>query len=110
MIAEKATESINQAVCYELQNIVKNHGAVYHSGHEGYAILKEEYEEAIDALHGLDKQLSVIWANIKANLDCRNAVAETRDWALALCEEAVQCAAVSEKFLETLNGIIGDEK
>ena len=46
MIAEKAREAIQQAVCYELQNIVKEHGAVYNSGLEAYAILKEEKEEA----------------------------------------------------------------
>ena len=68
MIAEKAREAIKQAVCYELQNIVKEHGAVYNSGHEAYAILKEEKEEA------------------------------------------VQCVAVCDRFLETFGGINGDEK
>jgi hypothetical protein len=42
MIAEKASDAIGQAVCYELQNIVKNYGAVYASSHEAYAVLKEE--------------------------------------------------------------------
>ena len=68
MIAQKATEAINMAVCYELQNIVKDHGAVYNSGHEAYAILKEEKEEA------------------------------------------VQCVAVCDKFIETLGGINSDKK
>ena len=35
MLATKAKESIDQAVCYELQNIVKEHGATYNSTHEG---------------------------------------------------------------------------
>lgn len=101
MIAEKAEESIKQAVCYELQNIVKNHGATYNSGHEGYAILKEEYEEALEALHGIDKKISVIWAGLKIDIACLNDVGEAKEFALALAEEAVQCAAVCEKFLET---------
>lgn len=33
MTAEKATEAIEQAVCYELQNIVKKYSALYHSEH-----------------------------------------------------------------------------
>lgn len=41
MIAEKASEAIEKAVAYELQNIVKNHGAFYASEHEAYAVLKE---------------------------------------------------------------------
>ena len=45
MIAEKATECIEQAVCHELRNIVKKYGPTYHSEHEGFAVLKEEVEE-----------------------------------------------------------------
>lgn len=110
MIAEKATESINQAVCYELQNIVKNHGAVYHSSHEGYAILKEEYEEAVGCVRGLGDKLDALWSSIKININNESAVEQGKQFAIALAEEAVQCAAVCEKLLETFGGINGDEK
>ena len=67
MIATKATEAIEQAVCYELQNIVKKYGATYNSEHEAYAVLKEEVEEAVDAVNELDQKLSDIWLCIKNN-------------------------------------------
>ena len=110
MIADKAREAVGQAIAYELQNIVKEHGAVYNSGHEGYAILKEEYEEALDCLHGLNDKLSVIWSGIKVNIVGRTTIYQAQEFAKALAEEAVQCAAVCEKFLETFGGINGDEK
>ena len=110
MIAEKAAESIEQAVVYELQNIVKNYGAVYASEHEGYAVLKEEIEEAADDLDGINKNLAYIWALIKNNhikkdsnaLNGWEALVETKQYAIALAEEATQVAAVCERFLETI--------
>ena len=104
MIAEKASESIEQAVAYELQNIVKNYGATYASEHEGYAVLKEEIEEAEECLDCINKNLAYIWALIKNNhiQKGREALEETKQYAIALAEEATQVAAVCERFLETI--------
>ena len=104
MIAEKAEESIDKAVAYELQNIVKNYGAVYASEHEGYAVLKEEIEEAADDLEQLNKNLAYLWALIKNNhikKGCET-ISEAIDYAKMLAQEAVQIAAVCERFLETI--------
>jgi hypothetical protein len=100
MIAEKATESINQAVAYELQNIVKEHGAVYASEHEGYAVLKEEIEEAAECLDVVNKNLAYVWALIKGNHIKKSyaSIEETKQYAIALAEEATQVAAVCERF------------
>ena len=110
MIAEKARESIKQEVCYELQNIVKEHGAVYNSGHEAYAILKEEKEEAAECLQILESHFENIWKGLKVNILCNTDIYQAREAALGLAEEAVQCVAVCDKFLETFGGINGDEK
>lgn len=105
MIAEKASESIEQAVAYELQNIVKKYGATYASEHEGYAVLLEEVEEATDFIDSINKNLAYIWALIKNNHIGRGheAIAETRKYATELAKEAVQVAAVCVRFQETLN-------
>ena len=102
MIAEKATESINQAVVYELQNIVKKYGAVYNSEHEGYAVLLEEVDEAGDALADVEKKLTDIWLAIKANELKLFDIHLCNEFALALAEEAVQVAAVCERFEATV--------
>lgn len=103
MIAEKAKESINKAVAYELQNIVNKYGAVYASEHEAYAILKEEAEEVSEALTGLTTMLDTIWRRIRENTLSADIVKACADCAIDVAEEAVQCAAVCERFLCTLN-------
>ena len=103
MIAEKATESIEKAVAYELQNIVKKYGAVYASKHEAYAVLLEEVEEAGEAQEYLEKQLSDIWILIKDNEDIPDIdIHQLKEFAIMLVEEAVKVAAVCERFQETV--------
>ena len=102
MIAEEATKSIEQAVLHELRNIVKKYGTVYHSEHEGFAVLMEEVQEASDDLTAINDNLALIWKRIKDNENFTAPLGELKDFALALAEEAVQIAAVSERFLETV--------
>ena len=102
MIAKKALEAVDQAVCYELQNIVKNYSAVYASNHEAYAVLKEEYEEAAEELQNMQKALDNIWNMVKFNFVLDNDILECKKAAFNLALEAVQCAAVCERFEETI--------
>ena len=104
MIAEKASESINQAVVYEFQKIIKDHGAVYASEHEAYAVLKEEIEEAAEDMEQINRDLAYLWALIKNNHIKKGGgtIAEVIDYAKMLAQEAVQVAAVCERFLGTI--------
>lgn len=104
MIAKKASESIEQAVVYELQNIVKNYGAVYASEHEAYAVLKEEIEEAAEDMEQINRDLAYLWALIKNNHIKKGGgtISEAIDYAKMLAQEAVQIASVCERFLETI--------
>ena len=104
MLAKKAEESINQAVCYELQNIVKEHGATYNSTHEGYAVLKEEVEEAAEDMKQIEQKLEHLWETIKINFPVDDELTRLKAVAVALAGEAVQCAAVLERFLSTVGG------
>ena len=104
MIATKAKESIDQAVCYELQNIVKEYGPTYHSTHEGYAVLKEEVEEAAEDMQKLEQMLEDVWQTIKINFSVNDELTRLKGVAVALAGEAVQCAAVLERFLSTVGG------
>lgn len=104
MIAQKADESIEQAVAYELQNIVKKYGAKYHSTHEAYAVLKEEVEEAQECLSYMLLHLGEIWKGVKDNNIANIDIEQCKQFAIALAEEAVQCAAVCERFEETIKG------
>lgn len=112
MIAEKANEAIEMAVCYELQNIVKNYGATYASEHEGYAVLLEETQEAREAQRFLEARLDFIWSGIRNNSKetIMQNIGEAKKFALELAMEAVQCAAVCERFLETIKKEVEHEK
>lgn len=101
MIDENASKAIEQAVCYELQNAVKNFGATYHSEHEGYAVLLEEFQEASEDLRFMSVRLECVWHAVRNNdpKTLLNNLGEVKQFALALAEEAVQCAAVCEKFM-----------
>ena len=106
MINGDALVSINQAVCYELQAITKQYGVHYASPHEGYAVLKEEVEEAEECIKLLNDKFSKVWQNIRINRNDPIAVYEAQQSAVALAEEAVQCAAVCERFFATLNDML----
>lgn len=102
MIATKASESIDQAVAYELQNVVKKYGATYNSEHEGYAVLLEEVEEAASEMIFVKGILEKFWESIKCNKVNNELLYFVKQHALRLAEEAVQVCAVCERFLETI--------
>ena len=106
MINGDALVSINQAVCYELQAIIKKYGVHYASPHEGYAVLKEEVEEAEECLQLLKDKLSNIWQNVKMNWNDSTVIYQAEESAKALAEEAVQCVAVCARFIETVDSML----
>ena len=102
MIAEKASESIEQAVAYELQNIVKNYGAVYASEHEGYAVLLEEVEEAKECLQIAEETLKDLWKFVRRNVYEDDTLWKIKQAAINMAQEAVQVAAVCERYEATI--------
>ena len=102
MIAEKATECIEQAVCHELRNIVKKYGPTYHSEHEGFAVLMEECQEAAECDKDMQASLKNLWKSIRENKISAFDLSQVQGFAKCLAEEAVQVAAVCERFIETV--------
>ena len=101
MIAEEATKCIEQAVCHELNKIVKKYGATYHSEHEGYAVLLEEVEEACEDAQFMEDSLKRLWTSIRCNNFSDFELSQIYNYAKGLAEEAVQVAAVCERLTET---------
>jgi hypothetical protein len=85
----------------EVISIKEQHGEKYNSDHEGWAILKEEYEESSENLIMLKERLKAVWQKIRANnLDIDTEIELMRWDAIELACEAVQCAAVCKKWHE----------
>ena len=76
---------------------------LFHSMHEGYAVLLEEFEEARESLNFAEGNLSMLWAHIRDNNAGRalEFAGRVREHALDLSVEAIQAAAMAEKFRDS---------
>ena len=76
---------------------------LFHSMHEGYAVLLEEAEEAREALNFAEGSLYMLWAHIRDNSAGRalEFAGRVREHALDLAVEAVQAAAMAQKFIDS---------
>ena len=102
MISEKAIEAIELAINFEHNKITTDHGEVYASNHEAYAVLLEEVEEAIEEAECMKIWLEAVWKSIRGDQELNIQVKKIKEHALDLANEAVQCAAVCERFIETI--------
>lgn len=97
--------SETQSMAYELVkgeylNACKVYGKRYNSEHEGYAILKEEMEEALDEIDSVKEHFNNLWQDVKSN----NREEFIRDcgfvefYAIRAIEELAQVGAVARKM------------
>lgn len=73
---------------------------IFHSAHEGWAVLQEEVEEAISELETVAKQLGKMWQAVKDDDEVEaQSAARCIEWAaIRTAAEAVQVAAMARKF------------
>lgn len=107
MFAEMTKKYVEAAVGAETQNAVEKFGLTYNSLHEGYAVLKEEVEEAGEAWDNTNRQLNILWEFIRQpeifSSDKPNEIIfYLKNEAEQLALEACQIATVCNKIL---NGI-----
>jgi hypothetical protein len=74
------------------------------SAHEGYAVIKEEYEEAQAELNLIGSRLWNVWDGVKNNekFEISGDADELKDAAICLAAEAIQTAAMAQKFIDML--------
>lgn len=104
MFAEQNFNLISQAVENEHKKMCSTYGDKYHSEHEGYAVLKEEIEEAGEEIIIINDFFSRLWTNIKKNEHFVCELKGIKGRAEYLAHEAFQVSAVCQKFLNTLQG------
>lgn len=80
---------------------------LFQSPHEGWAVIKEEFEEAMDEVEQLsnDKYASDVtlaWAAIRENLPAFEYVYDIRVKMMQAVAEMVQCMAMCDKYYESL--------
>lgn len=71
---------------------------LFHSQHEGYAVILEEVEELEEELKSLKISLSKVWNCTKEDLECDNHIQYIKHKAKLLAAEAIQIGAMAQKF------------
>lgn len=71
------------------------------SGHEAYAVIKEEVEESADDMMYIQGDVGDIWHKTKENCCCLSAYEQLKKDAVSLATEAVQVAAMAQKAIDS---------
>ena len=76
----------------------------FHTAHEGYAVLKEEIEELAEEADEIITRLATLWVGTRLNKrdEALEIADDIHDTALAAAYEAIQVAAMAEKYLQCL--------
>lgn len=72
----------------------------FHSAHEGYAVMLEELDELVNETKLAQIYMGLLWENIKGDAFCDEDVKDVLKHAVNAACEAIQVAAMCEKFLE----------
>lgn len=95
-------EDVELLVQKELESANKKF-PMFYSDHEGYAVLKEELEEAEENLIKTKDQIASLWRFTKKNLNKpkESAADSIKESAIELAVEAIQVAAMAQKFIDS---------
>jgi len=106
LIMKKLIVQVEKLTEEELKNSMIKF-PLFNSTHEGYAVIKEEVEEAAEELENVNFSLSSIWRNVKIN-DKETAIKHAghlKDFAIKLAAEAIQVAAMAQKFTDSFKEV-----
>ena len=95
-------EKVEKLANDELERANKEH-PLFHSLHEGYAVLQEEIDEVIEINKEAMENKEVMWAEIKNDLK-DEAVRWAIKTQICLTEataEMIQCTAMCQKIIES---------
>lgn len=103
----KVKDKLPALVEEELIAAMKTHPR-FASAHEGYAVLLEETEEATEELTDLQRAIQQVWAGVRRD-DATSInvwAAEAYRRAVDLAAEAIQAAAMAQKLMDNVKGMI----
>ncbi len=72
---------------------------LFASNHEGYAVIKEEIEEAIEESNEVVDNFEVLWGVIRENGVGLESVGYIKEHAIKAAAEFIQVAAMCDKYL-----------
>ena len=107
---EELMRLVSALVDKEHERSNKVHRAAFASLHEGYAVVKEEVEEADEEMDRLKKKLEFLWLNVKNDADdmVQRNFEDMKSMAIAGACELIQVAAMADNGIEGIRK--GQEK
>ena len=93
-------KDVTKLVNEEMERSMINH-PLFNSTHEGYAVIKEEVEEADQELNDVNNQLKRIWYFIKRDENVNRDMTQLKIYAIRLAAESIQVAAMAQKFIDS---------
>lgn len=99
---DKILEKMEVAAEEEYEKILAKWG-VFHSAHEGYAVLQEEVEEAQEEMESLREDMKAMWGKIREDAEDEAAgiVEEIYNDAMKCAAELMQVGAVCLRFINS---------
>lgn len=99
-------ESVNELVKQDVNELAKQELKLanenfppFNSNHEGYAVLLEEVEEAEYEMDMVKSSLNYVWGAVKTDIPII-PVEDVKKYAVRLACEAIQVAAMCDKFID----------
>lgn len=96
---KKTMEGVRYLVQNELDMASDDHGKKFHSDHEAYAIILEEYDEWQDELLYMDEEIAKMWESVKCNDKIGVYLKNIEKIATNAACEAIQVAAMARKAM-----------
>lgn len=93
-----AVEKDVEILTFKELNSANDQFPLFHSQHEGYAVIKEEVEEVMDGMNALLEVFSNGWSAIKKNEDATIQMKMVGQIAQQVAVEAIQVSAMCDKF------------
>ncbi len=90
-----------QALAYEELKEANKKYPLFHSDHEAYAVIMEELEETEENVKAMGYCIQGMWNYVKRDKKPRKSVENLKNFALKTAAEAIQVAAMCDKFLMT---------
>ena len=75
---------------------------LFRSPHEGAAVIREEIDEVEDALKRVNDAYTELWSTVKNNSREIQWAYQMNQWAINLSIEAIQVAAMAQKFMDSV--------